>query len=359
MLKNYFKIAWRNLRKSKLYSAINIIGLATGMGVAMLIGLWIYDELSYDKAGRDNYDRIGRVEQFVDFGGGWVNYDAIPIPLGKDMREHYPDFQYVSLATNEEDVVLQVGDKQVSKPASFVQPEFPEMMTLRMIKGTRQALKDMHSILISQSLARILFGSEDPMGKMVRMGNKLNVTVGGVYEDFPNNSSFKEAQIFGAWDLYVADRNQDETQWDSNSWHLFAQLKPGVTFAQASAKIKMARERQGNYPSYKPQFFIHPMKKWHLFAEFKSGINTGGLITFVWLFGIIGVFVLLLACINFMNLSTARSERRAREVGIRKAIGSERRQLIFQFLSESLLVVLIAFALSLLLVQVSLPFFNN
>ncbi|MBS1662552.1 MAG: ABC transporter permease [Bacteroidetes bacterium] len=359
MLKNYFKIAWRNLRKSKLYSAINIIGLATGMAVAMLIGLWIYDELSFDKKGTDNYDRIGMVKQLVNFGGGKTEYDVSPIPLGAYIRDHFPDFKRVSLMSGYGDMAFQVGDKLLSKPGVYVQPEFTEMMTLRMKSGNRQTLKDMHSILVSESLAKALFGTEEPMGKTIRMGNTQNVTIGGVYEDFPKNSSFNNYLFLGSWDLYVADQKQDETQWDSNSWYVYVQLKPGVTYEQASAKIKMSREAQGNYPKYKPEFFVHPMSKWHLYSDFKDGVNTGGLVTFVWLFGIIGVFVLLLACINFMNLSTARSERRAREVGIRKAIGSVRRQLIFQFLSESMLVVLLSFALALLLVQVSLPFFNH
>ena len=359
MLKNYFKVAWRNLLKSKLYSSINIVGLATGMAVAMLIGLWIYDELSFNKQNTDNYDRIGEVWQFVNFGDGKTAYGVIPVPLGKDMRAHYPDFRYVSLASGEMNEVIASGDKVLTQTGAYVEPDFPEMMTLKMLKGSRGALKDMHAILISASMAKTLFGPDDPVGKVIRVDNKQVLRVEGVFADFARNSSFSNYQFFGAWDLYAADQKMDQTDWDSNSWHIYAMLNPGADFAQASAKIKEARARQGNYPSYKPEFFLFPMNRWHLYSDFKFGVNTGGLITFVWLFGIIGVFVLLLACINFMNLSTARSERRAKEVGIRKAIGSVRRQLVVQFLSESLLVVLLAFLLSLLLVELSLPFFNQ
>jgi putative ABC transport system permease protein len=359
MLKNYFKVAWRNLLKSKLYSFINITGLATGMAVAMLIGLWIFDELSYDKKHTENYDRIGKVWQFVNFGNGIASYDVIPIPLARDMRTNYPDYQYISLASQPLSQVLSVGDKLITKTGTWVEPEFPVMMTLKMVRGDRGALKDREAVLLSASLANTLFGNDDPMGKVIRLDNKQNVRVAGVYEDFSGNSSFSDYMFLGAWDLYAATEKFDATEWDSNSWQLFAQLKPGAGFAMASARIKDARTRQGNVPGYKPQFFLHPMSRWHLYRDFKDGKNTGGLITFVWLFGIIGVFVLLLACINFMNLSTARSEKRAKEVGIRKAIGSVRSQLVAQFLSESLLVVIFAWVLSLGLVELSLPFFNQ
>jgi len=361
MFRNYLKVAWRNLLKSKLYSTINIAGLATGMAVAMLIGLWIYDELSFDRHNTDNYDRIGQVLQNVNFGSGTDTYGIVPIPLAKDMRDHYPDFEYVCRSSQSKSQVLAIGDKLITGSGAYVDPVFARMMTLRMLSGTRDGLTDMHAVLLSESLARALFGDADPMGKVVKFDNNYNLTVAGVYEDFRKNSSFSDYQYIGAWDQWAAysnDTKQNLTEWDSNSWQIFAQLKPGASFGAASAKIRMARERQGNYPKYKPQFFLQPLSRLHLY-QYKNGVETGSMINFVWLFGVIGVFVLLLACINFMNLSTARSERRAKEVGIRKAIGSVRRQLVLQFLSESLLVVLLAFGLSLVLVQLSLPFFNS
>ncbi len=334
MLRNYLKVAWRNLLKNRLYTFINIAGLATGMAVALLIGLWIYDELTFDTKDSTNYDRIAKVSQNVNFGEGPVTYDVVPIPLAKDMRTNYPDFQYVSLSSNLIPQVLGYGDKLISTKGSYVEPGFPVMMTLKMISGGRTALNDMHAVLLSRSLAIALFGAEDPMGRTIKFGNRYNLTVRGVYEDFARNSSFNEYSFLGPWDMHMAINKFDPGEWDNNSWNIFAMLKPGGDFAAASAKIQEARTRQGNVPRYHPKFFLQPMSRWHLYGEFKNGINTGGLIAFVWLFAIIGGFVLLLACINFMNLSTARSERRAREVGIRKAIGSLRRQLIVQFLSE-------------------------
>ncbi|AXY74357.1 ABC transporter permease [Paraflavitalea soli] len=362
MLKSYFKIALRNLSRNKISSFINIAGLAAGMSVAILIGLWIADELSYNKS-FDHYNRIAKVWQFVKFGDGdKSSYDVMPIPLAEELRTKYPDFARVSLSSQGQQVVLAAGNEQFSKLGNYVEPDFTEMMSLHMVAGTRGGLKDINAILLSRSLAASIFGKEDPLNKILTINNKQTVKVTGVYEDFPGNSDFKDILFLASWHLYVTTDNNAKRgaeDWDNNSFQIFAQLKPGAGFAAVSAKIKEARMKREDPPAYHPEFFLHPMSKWHLYSDFQNGVNVGGAIRFVWLFGIIGVFVLLLACINFMNLSTARSEKRAREVGIRKAIGSERKQLVLQFLSESMLVVLVSFLLSILLVQLILPFFND
>lgn len=360
MLKNYLKIAWRNLVKNKASSFINIGGLAVGMTVAILIGLWIYDELSFNKYHK-NYDHIVQVWQNVQFDVEKSTYGVMPIPVAEELRTKYPDFQQVSLSA-ETTAMLTVGDKKIGKGGNYVEPVFPEMLSLKMLSGNRDGLKDMNSILLSQSLANNLFAQEDPINKLVKLNNKLNVKVTGVYEDLPDNSTFKGAAFFAPWDLYAADQDwvkNSKDNWDNNSWQVYAQLREGADVKKVSAKIKDMRMKKNNPPAYKPEFFLQPMSRWHLYADYKNGVNVGGLIQFVWLFGIIGFFVLLLACINFMNLSTARSEKRAKEVGIRKSIGSVRRQLVVQFLSESLLVACIAFVLSVMLVQLVLPFFNG
>jgi len=360
MIKNYFRVAFRNLVKNKIYSFINIGGLAVGMAVAILIGLWIYDEVSFNKYNK-NYDRIGQLWQFVNFGTEKSSYNVLPIPLAEELRSKYPDFKQVSLSV-QTNVIMALGDKKFSKAGNYVEPQFTDMMTLKMIKGNRDGLKDINSILLSESLAKNLFAQADPVNKLVKINNKSSLRVTGVYEDFPDNTAFKDVQFLAPWDFYLENApfvKDSKYAWDNNSWQIYAQLKEGGDFAKVSAKIKDIRMKKENPPAYKPEFFIHPMSKWHLYSDFKDGVNTGGLIQFVWLFGITGVFVLLLACINFMNLSTARSEKRAKEVGIRKAIGSVRRQLIIQFLGESLLVSLLAFVFSLLLVQLIIPFFNS
>ena len=361
MIRSYFIIAWRNLVKNKAHSFINIAGLSVGMAVAMVIGLWIYDELSFDKNFK-NYDRIGKVWQFVKFDTEITSYDVAPIPLAEELRSKHPEFAAVSLSSSNMDFIIAYGDKKFSETGSYTEPYFVDMMSLKLVQGNRNGLKDINSVMLSQSLANKLFDREDPINKIVKLNNKLNVRVTGIYEDIPDNSTLKDVHFIAPWDLYVANeeyvkRSKDE--WDENSWQIYAQLKTGIDFKKASANIKDARMKRDDPPAYKPAFFLHPMSRWHLYSDFRNGANTGGLIEFVWLFGIIGVFVLLLACINFMNLSTARSESRAKEVGIRKAIGSMRKQLVIQFFSESLIVVVLAFILSLVWVKLMLPFFNQ
>lgn len=360
MLHNYIKIAFRNLFRNKVSSFINIGGLAVGMAVAMLIGLWIWDELSFNKQFK-NYDRIAQLWQFVTFDVEKASYNVLPIPLAEELRSKYPEFQSVSLA-KPRSAVLGMNNQVFTGTGYCVEPDFINMMSLKILAGTRKGLQDPNSVLLSASLAKNLFGSENPIDKIVKWDNKEVVKVTGVYEDFPSNSSFKEVSFLAPWSLFTKIDNNARNSvndWDTNSFEIFARLKEGADFAAVSAKIKDIRMKRENPPPYKPEFFLHPMSKWHLYSDFKNGVNTGGLITFVWLFGIIGVFVLLLACINFMNLSTARSEKRAKEVGIRKAIGSARGQLVNQFFGESLLVAFLAFIISLFLVELMLPFFNG
>ncbi|KAA9346672.1 ABC transporter permease [Larkinella humicola] len=361
MISNYFKIAFRNLVKNPAYSFINIFGLATAMAVAMLIGLWMYDELSFDKQPK-HYDRIAQLWQFVKFDAEKSSYAVLPIPLANELRSKYPDFESVSLAVSREAVLDATGNQKFTKIGKYVEPGFTKMMSLTMRTGTDAGLNDVNSILLSESTAAAFFGSANPVNQLVKLNNKRNLRVSGVYEDFPSNSTFSDVSFLAPWKLFVAidaGAKDSQNKWDNNDYQIFAQLKPGADFEEVSAKIKDIRMKMDNPPGYKPEFFLHPMRKWHLYSDFKDGVNTGGLIVFVWLFGIIGSFVLLLACINFMNLSTARSEKRAREVGIRKAVGSVRSQLVVQFFSESLVLSLLALVVSLLFVGLTLPFFNQ
>lgn len=360
MLKNFFRVALRNLTKNRASSIINIGGLAVGMAVALLIGLWMHDEFSFNKNFK-NYDRIGKLWQFVKFGAEKSSYDVMPIPLAADLRTRFPDFQGVALASINNPNILAIGDKKISISGTYAQPDFTTMLGPTMLAGS-SSLKAQNSMLLAQSTAKALFGDANPIGQTLTVNKTYQVTVTGVYKDFPFNSSFKDVSFLGPWDLYAANDGNAKggaDTWDNNSWNIFVQLKPGAGFAAVSAKIKNARTRRVDPPKYNPEFFAFPMSRWYLYGDFRDGVNTGGSITFVWLFGIIGVFVLLLACINFMNLSTARSEKRAKEVGIRKAIGSLRTHLIGQFLSESVLIAIISFVLALLLAQTLLPFFND
>lgn len=365
MYKSYFKIGWRNLFKHKGYSFINIGGLAVGMTVAILIGLWIYDELTFNKYYK-NYDSIAKVMLNYTLNGEVRTGGYMSLPIGPELKESYSsDFNYVVMSTFTQEHALAFSEKIITQSGNFMEREAPYMLSLNMLMGSRDGLQDPHSILLSASLANTLFGTNDPMNQVIRIDDKAEVKVTGVYEDMPLNTEFSDLAFIGSWQLYVTMNpwlKYHENNWNNSPIQVFAQIAPNTTFEQVSAKIKdtnfkhlPAEEAQ----SRKPEVFLHPMSQWHLYNEFENGKISGGFIQFVWLFGIIGIFVLLLACINFMNLSTARSQNRAKEIGVRKTVGSGRGQLITQFFSESLLVVTLAFILALLMAQLTLPFFNQ
>ena len=364
MIRNYFKIAWRNILINKSSSMINIGGLSVGMAVTMLIGLWIYTELSFDKH-HENYDHIAQVWQHNNYNGNIGSQVSNPAAMAGAIRDDFgSDFKYVLQSSWTNDLALSFGDKVFFKTGNYMEPEVAEMLTLKMLRGNRDGLKEMHSIFLSESVAKVFFGSEDPIGKTVRLNNEIDVNVTGVYEDLPENSSFKALEIILPWDLYLSQNSwikEMDNPWGSNFTQTYVQLADHAIFDEVSKKIKNVKldRVQEEGKKYNPEVFLHPMSKWHLYSNFENGVNKGGRIDNVWLFALIGIFVLLLACINFMNLSTARSEKRAKEVGIRKAIGSSRLQLIMQFFSESILIAMLAFAFSILLVVLISPYFNQ
>lgn len=364
MLKNYFIIAWRNLVKNKVHSFINIAGLSVGMAVAVLISLWIYDELSFNK-NFDNYNQLAQVMQNQTFNGDVITQTAVPYLMGDELKKSYGgDFKYVSMSSWTNSKILTFGEKRITQSGNFMEPSITEMLSLKMVKGTRAALSDKYSIILSSSTSKALFGDQEPMDKLIKLDNRFDVKVTGVYADLPYNSDFNNLSFIAPWQLFIDYASwveKDTNPWRNNSFQTYVQLTDNADMQKVSAQIKDAKLKRVSKvdAAFKPAVFLQPMKDWHLYGEFKNGKNAGGRITFVWLFGIIGFFVLLLACINFMNLSTARSEKRAKEVGIRKAIGSLRGQLIKQFFSESLLVALCAFVLSLILVQLIIPSFNE
>jgi len=345
-----------------MYSFINIVGLSGGMAVATLIGLWIYNEVSFNKK-FDHYSRIAQVIQNVTNNGEVQTWTSVPYPLADELRKNYgSDFKYIVMTEGWGDHTITINQKKLKETGGFFEKDAPEMFTLKMLQGSRNTLNDPSSVLISASAAKAYFGNDDPINRIIKIDQDPPVKVSGVYEDFPLNSTFAGLNFMGAWDAFYKnnDLKSMDDPWRPNFTTIFVQLNDNVDFATASARIRDAKLKRVNpqLAKKKPAVFLQPMSKLHLYSEFKNGVNVGGAIQYVWMFGIIGVFVLLLACINFMNLSTARSEKRAKEVGIRKTVGSVRSQLIFQFFYESLLTVILAFAFSLLLVQFALPFFN-
>ncbi len=364
MLTNYIKIAWRNLLKNRKSSLINIGGLAIGMVVAILIGLWILDELTFDRY-HSNYDRVAQVQQHQTWNGKIYTGQALPFPLGEELRNGYgSNFKYIAMASWQDDRILSKDNKHLSKNGIYIDKDGPRILSLKMIKGSADGLSDPNSILLSESTAKAFFDGSDPMGQVMKIDNKLNVKVTGVFEDLPNSTTFRDLKFLAPWDLYKTSEgwiSRASTQWGNNSFQCFVQINDNVDFTSVNRRIDQAKLNKvsDDEKKFKARIFLHPMKDWHLRSAWNEGIQTGGQIEYVWMFAVIGVFVLLLACINFMNLSTARSEKRAKEVGIRKTVGSIRSQLIGQFLCESILVAFIAFVLSILLTQLTLPWFNQ
>jgi ABC-type antimicrobial peptide transport system permease subunit len=391
----------RQWRSSPSYSLINLGGLTAGLAVTLLIGLWINDELSFDHY-FTNHPRLARLMDTQPSGTGVSTGELLPPPLAAELRTREGRFfKHLALVFPNFPHVLAAGEKKITAAGQWAQPDWPEMLSLKMIRGRRDALKDPSSALIDQSTAIALFGSTgsasftspgsaarfDPanaMGRIIRIDNIIEIKVAGIYEDLPANTSFAGTHILLSWDKAANEMSWMagiETHWDAAGFWLFVELNnpadptnstsptnpadptsptgpassADIAAVNASIKDILKQHIKGS----KDQLSLHPMDRWHLYSEFRDGNSISGRIRIVRLFTIIGIFVLLLACINFMNLSTARSERRAREVGIRKTLGSLRRQLIGQFLAESVLMAFLASILAIAIATLSLPLFNR
>jgi putative ABC transport system permease protein len=361
MLKSYFKIGWRNLLRGKAFSIINVGGLAMGMAVALLIGLWVFNELSYNKT-FENYSRIGMLYHNLDFGGEIITHDGVPYPVGRDLKNNFAEFDEVVMVIGPREHVVGLDERKFSRSAYFAEPTFPELFSLSMLQGTRDGLKDAQSIMLSKSIADALF-EDNALGKIIKFDNRDLLTVTGVFEDFPKTSQFAEVKMLVPIDYHFSlseTTRKQKDSWENFDPGCFVLLNKNATWTEAEMKIKtyLFDKSPEVVKSLNPRAVLHPMEKWNLYADFKEGKNIGGKIKYVWMLGIVGAFVLALACINFMNLSTARSEKRSKEVGIRKVMGSVRNQLVGQFMSESLMIVLIAYVLAIGLVVLFLPGFN-
>jgi ABC-type antimicrobial peptide transport system permease subunit len=359
MIRNFFKVAYRNLLRNKGFSAINITGLAVGMASAILIWLWIQDELSYDEF-HENKDRIYEVWNKVPFDGKIRCWNSVPAPLARAVEKDLPEVERAVRVKSGNDFLLSVGDKKILKSGTIVDTGFLQMFSFPMLKGNPfTALHDMHSLILTERTAAVLFGKEDPMGKMVRINNTDNLTVTGILKDMPENTRFN-CEFLLSWS-YIKYRDGEDLGWNDNSTDTYVMLKPNTNYATVAAKIKDLRHKYSDDAiKMKWEQFIYPLKRWRLYSSFTNGVeDNGGRITFVKLFGIIAAFILLIACINFMNLSTARSEKRAKEVGIRKVVGAMKSSLISQFIGESVFLALLAGIAAICMVQISLPGYNR
>jgi putative ABC transport system permease protein len=363
MLLSYFKTAWRNIIRSKGYSVLNVLGLATGMAVTLLIGLWVFYQYSYNHFLPD-YQRIYQVKSNYDANADVHTENSVPPKLADVLRAEFPEVEYVSETDWFGRHGLRVGDKKLFIGGGQVQEDFLKLFGFPLLRGSAvSALKDQYSIVLTESTAISLFGAADPIGKTVRIDNINDVKVTGILKDLPRNSSF-QFNFLLPYSYY-----ESTTPWikrmrtfsfgSGNAVQEFVRLKPGVTLAQIAPKIKDIEKRDNDLNAKTTDIILQPMQNWRLYTEYRNGKESGGFIEFLRLFSIIGLLVLAIACINFVNLTTARSEKRAREVGIRKAIGSLRKHLILQFLLESFLMTILAFAVAILMAELALPAFNS
>ena len=362
MLKNHLKVAWRNLVRNKVHAVINIFGLAFGMTISILIALWIWDEVSFNKRFKDN-ERIVKVLHHSSDGLHINTFNTISIPTAEELKDKFAqDFEGIALYRNgRATLTKENGEEKAISQGFYAEPAFPAILSLNLTRGSLGDFTDPSTILISERLAAVLFNQRDPINQTIKINNESSAKVIGVYRNFAPNTDFNKRDFILPWSHLLATRpwvKRAYNQWNNNSFYILAKIAKRADLKKVTNKVKNLLVGKPNRDDH-PEIILQPASEWHLYNEFKNGKNVGGNIQFVWMFGLIGVFVCLLACINFMNLSTARSQKRATEVGIRKAVGSSKAYLIIQFLSESVLIAFFSALVAIILVWLALPWFNN
>ena len=357
MFRLNLKIALRNLWKNKGFSLINIGGLAIGFASCMILLIYVAYEWSYDKQFKNN-DKTYVVYQNVVASGKTFSWAWTPNVMAKEVQEKIPGVKYASHSTYPRTNLVTVGDKRLSSKVVFADPNFIKILDYKFIKGNpAQVLNDINTIILTKSFAEKLFGNEDPINKTVKFENQEVLKVSAVIEDAPANSSII-FECLMPWELFIKKEPwAKETNWGNNMCLTLVQLQDNKFFPEANAAMEGIYKR--NQKDNVAVALLHPLVKWHLYGDFENGKSVGGKIDQLKIFLLLAFCILLIACVNFMNLSTARSERRAKEVGVRKAIGSTRKSLISQFFLESILITFISTVLAFILVEVSLPYFNN
>ena len=357
MIKLFFNTILRTFKNTR-YSFISIGGLTIGIAVVMLIVLWIHDELSFNKC-HENHDRIAMVMLNNNANGEIYTGSVVTAGLGTLLKSSYGNnFERIAIVRSRvENRVITLGENKYTQNGYFMQSEGPEIFSLKMIYGSRDGLNDINSVLLSESLSKKLFGNLDPVAQFVKMDANWDLKVTGVYKDLPSTSEFREASFIAPLDRYMSGWLTLDN-WKNQNMQIYVQLHKKADLEQVSANIKDIMKPYSD--GVKNETFLYPMSRWHLYSQFENGVNvTSERLKYVWMYGIIGFFVLLLACINFINLCTSRSEKYAKEIGIRKTIGSGRHQLIRKFLGESLIMTAFAFALALGITYIIKPWFGE
>ena len=371
MFKNYFKTAWRNLLKSKSFSVINIAGLSIGISVCFIILLYVQNELSFDRFNR-NADRIVRVVFQANINGGKINESNVMPPVARAMKADFPEVEDATRIRVYGFPKITYKDKTFKDDRlAFVDPNFFSIFTLPLIEGNaKNVLEQPNTLVITKALAKKYFGDEDPVGKTLSFGNNEFYKVTGLIDKVPVNSHFH-------FDLFASMTGLDEAKsdsWMGSDYFTYLLLKPGYNYKKLEAKMpamvqkymgpQIQKEMGISLSQFRTKgnqlgFALQPLTSIHLYSHSNFELDTAGNAMYVYIFGAIAIFMLLIACINFINLSTASASRRAKEVGVRKVIGSGKSQLIFQFLTESALLVFIALFILLILIQLALPEFNS
>ncbi|WP_338869435.1 ABC transporter permease [Spirosoma sp. SC4-14] len=360
MLRNYLKIAGRNLIRNKTFSAINMLGLALGMASSLLIGLWVQDELSigthYPKAAQ-----LYRVMEHEMADGRIVTDEDTPGILADELKKQFPEVVYAAASSGWEEHVLTVGNKVERQTGRSVGADWLRMYGIPLAMGSPEtALTSPSGIAISRKLAGIYFGTpQQSLGKSIRLDNHTDYQVTAVFENLPSNAPDQYDFLLN-WSAYLK-REPWLNDWSNAGPSTRLQLRPDADPDKVSAKLKtfLKGRNKDIGPSFNIELFLQPETEAYLYSTFKDGQRNGGRIDYVRLFILVAGFLLLIASINFMNLATARSVKRAREVGVRKVVGAERSALIGQFMGEALLLTALALGLAVALVDLLLPAFNQ
>ncbi|MFT3911718.1 MAG: ABC transporter permease [Ferruginibacter sp.] len=354
MIKNYFKTALRNLWKNRGYSFLNISGLAIGIAAAALIFLWVESELNYNHY-FSNRDNLYKVKDQQTYDGTTFVFDATPGPLAEGMKNEIPGFKRTARATWGNRKVFSVDDKMINEQGLFVDAPFLSMFQLQFIKGNAEhAFDQLHSVVITEKMANKFFGTTDVVGKTLKVDNRQDYNVSAVIKDLPKDVSL-QFEWLAPFKIYE-DKNEWLQQWGSNGIITYAELQPNANVDAINKKLFGFIQTKQKESIAKMS--IYPMNRWRLYDSFDNGKEVKGRIKYVSLFSLIAWIILIIACINFMNLATARSEQRAREVGVRKVLGAGKSKLIFQFIGESLVMAFISALLAVAVIYLALPAFN-
>jgi ABC-type antimicrobial peptide transport system permease subunit len=355
MWKNYFKIAWRNIQRSKGYALINIFGLGIGMAASILILIWVQFELSVDRY-HENSDRVYAVWRNAEMQGEIFTWDYTPAPYGPTLKEQYPEVEEVARITEWDPQLLTVGETSFYEESTFTDPGFFKMFSFEVIAGDPvSAMEEPESVVLTESVARKLFGNESAMGETVTVEKQMDLEVKAIIKDLPENTNFPFTTFFSMKKLDQMGWLGDF--WGNNSMRTFAMLNEGASLTDFNEKFKGFTAKNSEYDDISD--FLFPVADLHLYSKFENGKSVGGKIELIRMFGIVSVLVLLIAGINFVNLSTAQSDKRSKEVGIRKLSGAGREMLIGQFLAESTLIAVAAYLVALVLVSLAFPWFNG